>query len=327
MSEWVKVISETKIKEVLTPEDAIDQVEKTWKWYGMGDVIMPTKITLDMESIGVPGWMNSMPSYIKATDKAGMKWVGGFKENPKQGKPFIRAKVFLADPRTGDLLAVVAGDWISDMRTGAQPAIMAKYLASKTDVVTIIGAGIQGYTTLLCMSKLLKMKEVRICDICPEARQKMIERFADAPFKMVDCDNNEAACQESDIIITVTTANAVLVEEPWVKKGAIVITMGSFSEISEDLIRKADMRIVDHIGQALHRGSFAEMAARGEITEESFATDMPTLVSGKHPGRTNPEDRIIVSPIGMGAPDAALAALALERIEAAGIEVPMVDLT
>ena len=43
--------------------------------------------------------------------------------------------------------------YISDMRTGAQPAIMCKHLAYSTDTVTIIGAGLQGYTSLLCMPK------------------------------------------------------------------------------------------------------------------------------------------------------------------------------
>lgn len=38
---------------------------------------------------------------------------------------------------------MVCGDWISDARTGAQPAIAMKYLAAKSDIITVIGAGRQ----------------------------------------------------------------------------------------------------------------------------------------------------------------------------------------
>ena len=63
------------------------------------------------------------------------------------------------------------------MRTGAQPAIMCKRLAYKTDVVTIIGAGLQGYTSLLCMTKLLDIKKVYVCDLSEQARLNFISKF------------------------------------------------------------------------------------------------------------------------------------------------------
>lgn len=326
MQENVMIVGEKLVRKYLTPEDVIRCVEETWLGYGKGEVIMPSKITLDMASLGVKGWYNSMPSYIQKTDYAGIKWVGGFEDNPKHGMPFIRAKVLLGDPRTGDLRALVAGDTISDLRTGAQPAIMAKYLAAKTDVVTMIGAGTQGYHSLLCMSKVLDMKEVRICDLRPEAREQLIAKFPDAPFRMVSCGDNRVACQDSDVIITVTTANAALVQEPWVKKGALVMTMGSYTEVSEELIRSADKLIVDHIGQALHRGGFAEMAARGEITAQSFAAELPDVIAGTKVGRESPDERIVAGLIGIGAHDAACAALVCQRLREAGEDVPTVDM-
>lgn len=318
MKECVKLIGESTVKKYLIVEDVIKRVEDTWRWYGSNNVIMPSKVTLDMSKLGLDSWMNAMPSYIKETDFAGIKWVGGFSGNPQNGLSFIRAKVLLADPHNGNLHAIVSGDWISDMRTGAQPAIMAKYLAEKADIVTIIGAGAQGYTSLLCMSKILDIKEVRVCDINSASRKSFIKRFEGTSFKMVECTDNETACRGSDIIITVTTANVPLVQEPWVKNGALVMTMGSFTEISDDLMRKADKLITDHIGQALHRGTFAELAAKGEITASSFSAEIPYVITGSQEGRTCSDERIVAAIIGMGALDASIAALLLERIEEAG---------
>ena len=153
-----------------------------------------------------------------------------------------------------------------------------------------------------------------------------IERFPDAPFALVDCAEQEAACRGADIVITVTTANAALVEEHWVKKGALVMTMGSYTEISPQLSRKADKLVVDHLGQGPHRGSFREMVDRGELSAASFAAEVTEVVAGKKVGRDDPGQRIIVALVGMGCLDLSVAALAYARITASGEDVPAVCL-
>ena len=321
------IIGEETVKKYLTPEDVIEICEKTWKWYGEGKVIMPNKITTDMSALGVAGWYNSMPAYIGPMDVAGIKVVGGYDGNKALGLPYIKANVLVTDSRTGILRALVSGDYINDMRTGAQPAIMAKMLAASTDVVTFIGTGLMAYYSLLCMSKLVQMKEVRLCDISEAAMDRFIARFPDAPWSFVKCKTNEEGCRGADVVITVTNANADLVEEPWLKKGSLVMTMGSFRETSFDVVRKADKIAVDQVGQSLHRGNVKELAELGEITADSFDIIVPDVLAGKMPGRTNPEDRIYAQIIGTGMLDVACAGLLLEKLAAAGEEVLRVDMS
>ena len=320
------LVSDELVRKVLTPEDAIDIVEKTWRWYAQGQVVMPNKITTDMSVLGVDGWFNSMPAYIAPMKTAGIKIVGGYGKNKSIGLPYIKATVLLTDPETGSLRAVLNGDLISDYRTGAQPAIMTKLLASKTDVVTLIGTGTQAYASLLCMSKILDMKEVRLCDISEEAKERFMNRFPDAPWRFVNCASNEEGCRGADVIITITNANADLVEEPWVKEGALVMTMGSFREVSFDVVRKADKIAVDQIGQSLHRGNLKDLAEMGEITADSFDIIVPEVLAGKMPARTNPTDRIYAQIVGTGMLDVAIAALAVEELTAAGEAVPEIEL-
>lgn len=327
MEQKAMIIGEETVRKYLTPENVIKCVENTWRWYGEGKVVMPNKITTDMSAQGVAGWFNSMPAYIAPMKCAGLKLVGGYDNNKALGLPYIKATVVLTDPETGILRAVISGDTINDLRTGAQPAIMSKLLASKTDIVTIIGTGLQGYMSLLCMSKLIRMKEIRVCDISEEAKDRFIGRFPDAPFKFVKCKTNEEGCRGSDIIITVTNANANLVEEPWVKKGALVMTMGSFRETSFDVVRKADKIAVDQIGQSLHRGNLKELAEMGEITADSFDIVIPDVLAGKMPARTNPDDRIYAQIIGTGMLDVAVGGMLLDMIKEAGETVTTVDMT
>ncbi len=320
MEQKALIISEETVKKYLTPEDVIDIVEKTWKWYGEGNVIMPNKITTDMTELNVPGWFNSMPAYIGPMDVAGIKVVGGYDGNRALGLPYIKANLLVTDSRTGILKALVSGDYINDMRTGAQPAIMAKLLAASTDVVTLIGTGLMAYCSLLCMSKVLTMKEVRLCDISEAAMDAFIARFPNAPWKFVKCKNNEEGCRGADVVITITNANADLVEEPWLKKGSLCMTMGSFRETSFDVVRKADKIAVDQVGQSLHRGNVKELAEMGEITADSFDIIVPDVLAGKAQARTNPDDRIYAQIIGTGMLDVACAGLVLEKMAAAGEE-------
>ncbi|MBO5841712.1 MAG: ornithine cyclodeaminase family protein [Clostridia bacterium] len=326
MEQKALVISDKIVRKYLTVEDVIEICEKTWRWYGEGKVVMPNKITTDMSSQGVAGWFNSMPAYIAPMDTAGLKLVGGYDANKELGLPYIKANVILTDPRTGILKAVVDGDFINDARTGAQPAIMTKMLASSTDVVCFIGTGLMAYYSLLCMSKTVEMKEIRLCDISEEAMDRFIARFEGAPFKFVKCKTNEEGCRGADVIITVTNANADLVEEPWVKEGGLVMTMGSFRETSFDVVRKADKIAVDQVGQSLHRGNVKELAEMGEIDENSFDIIIPDVLAGKGEARTNKKDRIYAQIIGTGMLDVACAGLLLEKLAAANEDLTVVDM-
>ena len=326
MEQKALIISDKIVRKYLTVEDVIEICEKTWRWYGEGKVVMPNKITTDMSSQGVAGWFNSMPAYIAPMDTAGLKLVGGYDANKELGLPYIKANVILTDPRTGILKAVVDGDFINDARTGAQPAIMTKMLASSTDVVCFIGTGLMAYYSLLCMSKTVEMKEIRLCDISEEAMDRFIARFEGAPFKFVKCKTNEEGCRGADVIITVTNANADLVEEPWVKEGGLVMTMGSFRETSFDVVRKADKIAVDQVGQSLHRGNVKELAEMGEIDENSFDIIIPDVLAGKGEARTNKKDRIYAQIIGTGMLDVACAGLLLEKLAAANENLTVVDM-
>lgn len=327
MEQKALIIGEETVKKYLSAEDVIDICEKTWRWYGEGKVVMPNKITTDMSTLGVAGWFNSMPAYIAPLNTAGLKVVGGYDANKELGLPYIKANVVVTDPQTGILKALVSGDYINDMRTGAQPAIMVKMLASSTDVVCFIGTGLMAYYSLLCMSKTVDIKEVRLCDISEAAMDRFIARFPDAPFTFVKCSSNEEGCRGADVIVTVTNANADLVEEPWVKEGGLVMTMGSFRETSFDVVRKADKIAVDQVGQSLHRGNVKELAEMGEITAESFDIIIPDVLAGKAEARTNPKDRIYAQIIGTGMLDVACAGLLLQKIEESGEELFRFDMT
>ncbi|MBO7520111.1 MAG: hypothetical protein J6T73_04965, partial [Clostridia bacterium] len=148
-----------------------------------------------------------------------------------------------------------------------------------------------------------------------KARLDFISKFSDAEFELVNCADTEAACKDSDIIITVTTADADLVKASWVKEGCLVMTMGSFKEVEFDVVRQADVIAVDHVAQSLHRGNLKPLAELGEITEDSFDVEIGLLIAGKQSYTPDPKKRVYAQIVGMGCPDVAIAETARLRSE------------
>ncbi|MEI7885415.1 MAG: ornithine cyclodeaminase family protein [Clostridia bacterium] len=317
MSFEFKTIDENTVKEYLTIADIINRVEITYKWYSEGKINMPSKITTDMHSLGVPSWINAMPSYVQPCDTLGLKWAGGFTENAQAGKPYIKAVILVTNPRDGELEAVIAGDWISDIRTGAQTAVAAKYLAvNNPQVVTLIGAGVQSFATALCLCQIFKLKELRISDINPASCKSFVEKargIIDTPIKIFN--NNQAAVLDADIIVTATAADTALVKADWVKPGVLISSIGSYQELDDELIWQADKLVVDHLEQNVHRGEFAKLFASGKLEIENIWAEIGDIVAGRIKGRVKQNEKIIISPIGMGCLDISIAGLLLEKMQ------------
>lgn len=311
----VQLISRSDVAEKLTMKAAIQAVEEVYQAHAENEVVMPSKITLDLgESTEWPpykGSYNAMPAYIgKDKDISGMKWVWGFEDNPKKGLPYISGLILLNDPHTGELLALMDGSYLTDIRTGASAGIAVKYLKS-ADAKTagIIGAGTVGKMNLRALHEVMEIEEVFVKDLFDETARKFAKEMSqELGIKVTAVETNQAACTQSDIIITATIANEALVKKEWLRPGTTVISMGSFQELDEAVPLTADKLIVDNWEQNAHRGELLKLVQAGKITAESVYADMPELISKKKIGRISNEEIICVCIIGMGSTDIGTAA-------------------
>lgn len=310
------VVTQKDVTKNISLKEVNNIVEQTYRWYGEGKIIMPSKITLNMKSLGLGNWLNSMPAYIQPLDTVGIKWVGGFEKNKEMGLPYITGQILINDPVTGELRALLDGNSITNMRTGAQSPVFAKYLANKnSDILTIIGGGIQGTSTALCMIEMFEVSEIRVADISKDLCQKFIDEVSNkTSTPIIAFDSNKEAVKDADIIVTATTANVPLVYKDWVKKGAFISCIGSYQELDEELILSADKRYVDHMGQNLHRGEFFNCFENGKLTEEDINGEIGAVICGEIIGRESTEEIIVVSPIGMGCLDISVGAILYDRV-------------
>lgn len=321
----VMLISRDQVKNVLNMKQIIETVENVFSAQGKGQVLMPSKITLDLgEGNDWPpygGSFNAMPAYIgQDMDISGMKWVCGFEGNRAKGLPYISGTILLNDPRTGELLAVMDGSYITDYRTGAATGVAVKYLAKKdAETVGIIGAGMQARTNLEAIKEVIDVKTVKIFDM----NQEVANQFADEMGKKLNVDiivakNNQEAVEGSDVIVTVTTANTSLVMRDWLKEGALVVSVGSFQELDPQIPLTADKLIVDDWGQNSHRGELVNLVEAGEISKENIYAELPKIVIHQKQGRQSEQEIICACLIGMGSTDIGIANAIYESIRKSG---------
>jgi len=312
------LLSKKMVKQCITMEDAINIVEQAFKAHGLVNAAMPAKITLNIGDTG--NWSNAMPAYVKEFKSYGIKWAGGFIDNPKrENLPYIMAEFILNDPETGAPLAIMEASVITAMRTGASVAVGAKYLACKhSSVVAIVGTGVQGRTSLEALHVLFDIKEARVADISKEALEKYSAEMGEQlGLSIRPVDSVKEAVTDADIIVTVTTANKPLVMNGWVKPGAYIASMGSFPELDRELVLQADKIVVDSFAQSKHRGELVPLFEEGKLME--VYGELGDIIIGKKMGRINDHERIVACLIGMATEDLGIASKLFARAKEKGL--------
>mgnify|MGYP000858070822 FL=1 len=320
------LITQKEIGELVSMAEVIDAVEKTFRGMGEGSVINPTKVHLDLgdgES-GLPyhAGMNSMPAYIGWLESAGIKFIGGWEDNPKKGLPYISGMILLVDPRDGRFLSVMDGTLVTALRTGAQTVVALKYLISepRNPVIALYGAGAQGRTQAEAIATAFKVKEFRVFDIKEEASRIFAEEMTaklGVPIRVMD--RPEDAVKGAHAVVSVTHARNKFIKNEMIGEGVTVCPLGSFRECEDELILSVDKIIVDHVGQTLHRGALKDVSESGRLVEEDLYGTIGEVVAGKKKGRENSKERILCIPIGTGAMDVTVATLAYRKALEKGV--------
>lgn len=106
-------------------------------------------------------------------------------------EPALSSDILLYDSITGHLLALMDGDWITTMRTGAVAALsIDKLKKSDTHTFSFIGLGNTARATAMCLLSLYANKDVKFRLLrYKDQADSFIERFQEytnALFEIVD---------------------------------------------------------------------------------------------------------------------------------------------
>ena len=115
----------------LSDDEILAAVEQGLAAQGRGETVIEPRVHLVPDK-SVPGHFNVLRGAFRAPiNLAGVKVIGDYVDNYKQGLPSELGLLLLMDPATGAPKAIIDGSHLTDMRTGAVTAIGAKHLARR----------------------------------------------------------------------------------------------------------------------------------------------------------------------------------------------------
>ena len=312
------ILSKGQVAQIAPKVDVLKTVEEVLAGHSLGTVVMPPKLSLNLGEDGswpnYDAFINAMPAYVGKYDIAGIKFAGGFWQNPNIGWPSIMATIILNNPHNGAPLAIMDGELITSLRTGASVAVGFKYLwpESRPAKLTIFGAGNQGKTSLLMCSQCLTLHKVIVSDISPKALdgyqswvQKQVLAIKDLPISYVQ--DAKQAATGAELLVTATPAKSPFLKREWLDSASVIAVIGSYQEVEDRVILEADIRVVDNISQALHRGNLRSLVEAGKISRDDIYAEIGDIVAGKVKYQYTSGKKVLYLPIGMGSEDVAVA--------------------
>ncbi len=315
------IVPEKIIPELIDRKTSFDAVEAVFGAMARGDAYNFPVIREDI------GYADALYGFKSGFDKAGLalglKSGGYWPGNDAKGLTNHQSTVFLFNPDTGQLKAIVGGNYLTAVRTAAASAVSIKHLARQdSKVLGMIGAGHQSAFQMRAALEQRSFEKVIGWNFHPE----MLSRLADTaeefdlPFEAVDLDQLGA---QADVIISITSSFDPILKDVQVKAGTHIACMGTDTkgkqEVEAALVARATV-FTDEIAQATTIGECQHAIAEGLMAEGDI-TVLGAVINGEHQGRTSDDEVTLFDGTGVGLQDLAVASAAVELAVKAGIAI------
>ncbi|MDO5720690.1 MAG: hypothetical protein Q4P05_08140 [Actinomycetaceae bacterium] len=311
----MRLLNSEDIWDVYSMEQALEDVAAAFVATSAGDAVLPlrTRISIDDRRT-----LLMMPSYSARVEAAAVKTIGLYPDNAAKNLPTAPASTILLDSETGQVRALVDGDTVTKIRTGASSGVAFRYLATESARVgVLVGTGGQAYTQLLAMVIALpNLEEVRVVN--PD--RNFAERFVDElrkwkPFVESGYDgvitvatHSDTAAIDADVIILVTSSHTPVLSAQNLKPGCVISCVGSYQphmqECGPDIVEHANRIICDHVESCLAESGDLIIPLEQGLIDKSHVTDeIGEIIGGDKPARTCDSDIIVYETVGVGTQD------------------------
>lgn len=313
------VVTEDVCEKVVTRKDAFDAVEAVFGAMAKGDA---WNFPVVREAIGHADALYGFKSgFDRAGLTLGVKSGGYWPGNMEKGLTNHQSTVALFDPDTGQLKALVGGNYLTAVRTAASSSVSIAHLARKdAKVIGMIGAGHQSAFQLRAALEQRKFEKVVCWNHDPSMipRVEAVAKEAGLPFESLE---REALCAEADVIITITSAFEPLLKVEWITPGTHLACMGTDTkgkqEVDDAILAAANV-FTDEVAQSISIGEAQHAVGSGRVSEAKI-TPIGDVINGDNAGRTSGDDITLFDGTGVGLQDLVVARVAMDRAVAEGL--------
>jgi len=235
----------------------------------------------------------------------GAKLVAFYPNNAERGLPTHTALVALFQPETGEVLSVMEGGLITEMRTAAVSAVATEALASPdAKVLAVLGSGVQARSHCEALLEVRDFKEIRIWSRTESHAEALA---AEVGGKVASA---EGAVRGADVVVTATSSRTLVLRGAWLEPGAHVNSVGAclpdWRELDDDVMR--NVVIVDS-REGAQNESGDVILSHAEIHAE-----IGEVLAGARPSRA--DETTVFKSLGMAVEDVVAAQLVYDAATA-----------
>ena len=302
-------LSEADVRAALGMSETIGAMESALVAFSARTVVQPVRTAIELRD---REFFALMPAYDPSHQLLGAKLVSVVPRNAERGLHTHLASISLFDAETGELVAVMDGRWITEIRTAAASAVSVRCLARpEADVLAILGTGVQARSHLQALPQVRRFQDVRAWS--PTAEH--LRRFAEETGVRAAASAADAV-RGAGVVVVATSSVTPAIESDWVSPGTHVIALGacrpSQREMDPALVARARL-FVDSKEAALKESGdiipFGSDHVRAELGE---------VIAGRAPGRTSADEITLFKSLGLAIEDVTAAGLAYRAARAAG---------
>lgn len=269
--------------------------------------------------------INCLPATLLDEKICGVKWVSVFPPNPrKYGVQNLSAIIVLSEIEKGFPVCVMDGTLCSNMRVAAMGAAAAEVLSREdSETIGFIGAGEQAKMHLLGMKAVRpSLNCCKVAAVSKEEEEAFIRDLQPLVPDMtfVSCDTVlKDAIEDSDIIVTATSAQAPLLKAEWIKKGAFYSHIGGWEDEYE-VVKMADKIVCDDWETVKHRTQTVSRCYKeGIITDDDIHGNLIDVLNGSKVAREHEGEFIYFNAVVLAYVDVSIAYAMYQRAKEAGV--------
>lgn len=292
----------------LTRENVLEIVRSTLVSHGNRDFEMPAKI-------GIHPWtevfFHAMPAYVPEQRALGCKWIECFPNNPsKYGMPQTTGLLILNDVLSGVPISVMDCTWLTAMRTPAVTVLAAAALHPDAEYFGMFGCGVQGIEHVRYVTKTLKhLKKIYVYDVAESAADRLIQIVQpEIEVEIVKASSPKEIAEKCQVMSSATIIlkePLAVVKDEWISNGQTIVPCDMNTFFDLDTQYRADKYIVDSIDEHALFAQMGYFPADKGLPRVYAQTG--EILAGLKEGRSNADELIVCSNIGMSVCDVTVA--------------------
>jgi ornithine cyclodeaminase/alanine dehydrogenase len=309
----MRVFTDPEIRSLLDPAEVVDAIEAAFTREYSTTAVMPARTLVQVAGRGV---LLVMPCYDAAVPGLGAKLLTAFDSAAQR----LQATYVLLDPVTGELRALMAANYLTDVRTAATSAVATRHMARRAaKVLGVFGTGRQARSHIEVITTVRRFERVLVCGSSAARSREFATTIASEFGLTVEAADAHSCASHSDVICTCTSSSSPVFQGKRLRPGTHLNLVGAFQpdkrEVDSETMRRARVVVETYESALAEAGDLLIPMSEGVIGREHVVADLHEITSGKKTGRTSEDEITVFKNLGCALEDLVTATLAWQKAE------------